>query len=265
VTEVADGFAREWLEFADPDDPDLLHRCDLTFLLSGWSCIYGRGCAGIYADRPDDGCCTLGAHFTGRADEQRVRAAAGELTDDLWQYRREGRRGIATVEEGRRRTRTVDGACIFLNRPGFPAGSGCALHLLALRAGRHPLTTKPDVCWQLPVRRSYRAERRADGSRFVVAELAEYTRAGWGPGGAGLHWWCTAAPAAHRAARPLYLRYAAELTEMIGARAYRELARLCRRAPARAPHPAGAPAALPGGRPPVDGEIRRPGTVGGRR
>ena len=26
------------------------------------------------------------------------------------------------------RTRLVDGACVFLNRPGFPTGPGCALH-----------------------------------------------------------------------------------------------------------------------------------------
>ena len=29
------------------------------------------GLPGIYADRPDDGCCTLGAHFTEKADEKR--------------------------------------------------------------------------------------------------------------------------------------------------------------------------------------------------
>ena len=51
------------------------------------------------------------------------------------------------------RTRLVDGACVFLNRPGFPGGTGCALHRMALREGLHPLLTKPDVCWQLPVRR----------------------------------------------------------------------------------------------------------------
>ncbi len=29
-------------------------------------------------------------------------------------------------------TRLVDDACIFLNRPGFAAGAGCALHTAAL-------------------------------------------------------------------------------------------------------------------------------------
>jgi hypothetical protein len=238
VAEVGGGFPREWVEFADPDDPGLRHRVDVTFLRSRWTCIYGHGCRGIYADRPDDGCCTLGAHFTGREDEQRVRAAAAELTDELWQHRRDGRRGIATVDAGRRRTRTVDGACIFLNRPGFPAGAGCALHLLAVRTGRHPLSTKPDVCWQLPVRRSFLREDKPDGTRTLVSVLSEYDRPAWGPGGSGLDWWCTSAREAHRAGRPLYQRYAAELTALIGAAAYRELARLCGRGSSRAGHPA---------------------------
>ena len=33
-------------------------------------------------------------------------------------------------------TRVVDGACIFLNRPGFAGGAGCALHLAAADARR---------------------------------------------------------------------------------------------------------------------------------
>ena len=35
-------------------------------------------------------------------------------------------------------TRLVDGACIFLNRPGFAGGEGCALHLAAVEAGERP-------------------------------------------------------------------------------------------------------------------------------
>ena len=35
-------------------------------------------------------------------------------------------------------TRLVDGACIFLNRPGFATGPGCALHQVALARGRQP-------------------------------------------------------------------------------------------------------------------------------
>ena len=49
-------------------------------------------------------------------------------------------------------TRVVDGACIFLNRPGFAGGAGCALHLAAVDAGESPIDWKPSVCWQLPIR-----------------------------------------------------------------------------------------------------------------
>ena len=55
--------------------------------------------------------------------------------------------------EGDTVSRLVDGACIFLNRPGFHSGPGCALHLAALNRGERPLDWKPEVCWQLPLRR----------------------------------------------------------------------------------------------------------------
>jgi len=241
VTEVDLEFPREWLEFTDPSDPEVIFRCDLTFLLSHWGCIFGRGCKGIRADRPDDGCCSLGAHYSDRADEQRVRAAAAELTPELWQYHAAGRRGLSTVDEGKRRTRTVDSGCIFLNRPGFAAGAGCALHGLALATGRHPLETKPDVCWQLPIRRSFAWEDRPDDTKVLVTTIGEYDRRAWGPGGSELHWWCTSDPKAHTEPERLYRTYAPELTALLGEPAFAELERLCDLAVSTgraAPHPA---------------------------
>jgi len=227
AAEVGLDFPREWLELPDPDDPTVGYRYDLTWLLSRWSCIFGRGCHGILLDRPDDGCCSHGAFFSEPADERRVRAAARELTPQLWQSAREGRRGITTRDDGRRRTRIVDGACVFLNRPGFAGGMGCALHALALRTGRHPLETKPDVCWQLPIRRTYERLERPDGSTVLVTVIGEYDRRGWGPGGHDLHWWCTSSPEAHGGGEPLFRSYAPELTELVGAPAYARLAAYC--------------------------------------
>src|ERR671932_731673 len=86
------GFPRAWAEFADPADADQVFRCDLTWLTSRWSCIFGRGCRGIYADRPDDGCCTLGAHFADRDDERRVGRAVRQLTSAQWQYQSAARK-----------------------------------------------------------------------------------------------------------------------------------------------------------------------------
>ncbi len=260
--EVSLDFPRLWAEFPDPagTDPgrvDTVFRVDLTWLTSSWGCVFGSGCRGIYADRPDDGCCTLGAHLTDGADERRVRRAARELTDTQWQYAATGRgRGIVETvpaepddsddEPGgpSRKTRVVDGACVFLNRPGFPGGEGCALHLLALESGREPLETKPDVCWQLPIRRTYDTVERPDGTTHQLVTVAEYDRRGWGPGGADLDWYCTGATEAHIATRPVYLSYQAELTALIGAAAYAELTRLCEQRLASVPR-GGRPALLP--------------------
>ncbi len=224
---------RLWVEFPDPADPSdppgRVFRCDLTWLTSRWTCIWGRGCPGIYADRPDDGCCTVGAHLTDEDDERRVAAAAERLDDRTWQFRATGRaEGWAECEpDGTRRTRIVDGACIFANRPGFPAGAGCALHQQAVRDGVPALLLKPDVCWQLPLLRSYRTVERPDDTRYLEVSVSEYDRRGWGPGGHDLDWYCTGSPLAHHGERPVYLALATELAELMGAPAAAELARLC--------------------------------------
>jgi hypothetical protein len=270
--EVALDFAREWVEFPDPADPDHVVRADLTWLTSAWTCIFGRGCAGVVEGRPDDGCCSHGAFFTDADDLTRVTAAVADLTDEDWQLARVAR-GSWTEEDTADdtaddtakdekdetrtlRTRVVDGACVFLNRPGFPGGTGCALHRMALRTGVHPLTTKPDVCWQLPVRREQEHVDRPDGTRVLVTTLGEFDRRGWGPGGHDLHWWCTGSPAAHVAPEPLVETYRPELTALLGEAAYAELRRLTE---ARldqglvAPHPA-SPSPVP-----VELHRRRPG------
>jgi len=240
-------FAREWLEFVDPADPEHVVRADLTWLCSRWACIFGRGCRGILAEQPDDGCCSHGAFFSDTADEKRVARAARELDPSMWQYAAKAKRGITVrdsvgADDRRRRTRTVDGACIFLNRPGFPGGAGCALHVLAVRTGRHPLQTKPDVCWQLPIRREQDWVDRTDGTRVLVSTITEFDRRSWGEGGHDLHWWCTSAPEAHTGGERLYVSYGPELIALIGQPAYDELTRLCAARLATGPLVAGHPA-----------------------
>jgi hypothetical protein len=240
-------FPRAWVEFTDPADDEQMFRCDLTWLTSRWTCVFGSGCQGIVAGRADDGCCSLGAHFSDDDDEKRVAGHVNRLTADDWQFH-----GLGTGadgfwaeenEDGERQTRVVDGACVFSNRAGFSGGQGCALHALALREGREPLETKPDVCWQLPIRRTFDWVDRADDSRVLVVSIGEYDRRGWGPGGHDLHWWCTSATSAHGAGEPVYVSYRAELTELMGEAGYAELAALCgarvrSELPLLAPHPA---------------------------
>lgn len=239
MPEVDRAFAREWLDIADQAGLPRIYRCDLTWLTSRWNCIYGRGCQGTR--RQFQGCCTVGAHWSGHADRQRVEACAQRLPAELWQFREAGRAEGVTVgadDDSYGQTRTVEGACIFLNRSDFPRGPGCALHLLALAEGRQPLETKPDVCWQLPLRLAYSWEQVA-GDELLIMTIGEYDRSAWGPGGASMNWWCSSNTEAHTAARPLYLTCAAELTALIGSANYQELAAACdlRCQAADPPHP----------------------------
>jgi hypothetical protein len=200
-------------------------RFDVTFLLSKWSCIYGSGCQGVLtgpAPEMEQGCCSYGAHFTDREDAARVRAAARTLTREQWQFYGDGRRSGVTRKDadGATVTRLVDDACIFLNRPGFPGGAGCALHRAALERGQAPLELKPDVCWQLPLRR----EEETEDSGHVTTTVTQWDRRHWGEGGAEFHWWCTEAPEAFRGAEPVYRSLKSELVAMVGPAVYRMLA-----------------------------------------
>jgi len=238
VPEVHPDFARSWVEFADPANAEQIIKADLTWLTSRWSCIFGRGCPGIYDTRPDDGCCTLGAHLSDEEDRDRVQQWASRLTPQMWQYHDVAvAQGAFRVEppdedgasegDAQLATRVVDGACIFLNRPGFSAGTGCALHLLADEQSVSFVETKPDVCWQLPLRRDFEWREDRDDTQRLVITLTEYTRSGWGPGGHDLSWYCSGNSEAHIAADPLYLRHESELVALIGKPAADVLAGHC--------------------------------------
>ncbi len=136
------------------------------------------------------------------------------------------------------RTRLADDACIFLNRPGFAGGVGCALHIHAERTSRHHSDVKPEVCWQLPLRRI--DEEQDDGS--VVSTLTEFARDGWGEGGDDFAWWCTEAPEAFVGKEPVYVSLAEELRKMLGNKLYKQviayLDEQLRARPAPVEHPA---------------------------
>jgi hypothetical protein len=238
ATPIAPNDAHEWVSFDDPDE-ERTYVFDVTFLASSWTCIFGAGCQGVLtgpAPELAQGCCSYGAHFTGEDDVRRVRAAAKELTDEQWQFKAKGRRGgiVHTEADGTRITRLVDDACIFLNRPGFPGGPGCALHRAALDADRLPLELKPDVCWQLPLRRDEAVA--TDG--HVTTTITQWDRHHWGDGGQEFHWWCTEAPEAFVGKRPVYLELGGELIAMVGPVVYEMVADYLRtRLPGAVPLP----------------------------
>ena len=198
---------------------------DVTFLSSKWECLYGRGCQGVLtgaAPELEQGCCSYGAHFTDDADVERVTKAASRLDGSLWQFADEGRSGgvLEVDSDGTRSTRLVDDACVFLNRPGFAAGPGCALHLAAIAEGVPALELKPDVCWQLPIRRE--DTDAVDGS--VVSTVTQWERKHWGKGGDEFHWWCTEAPEAFGGRNAVYQSMKDELRAMTGDDVFAELA-----------------------------------------
>lgn len=260
--------AHEWVSFEDPDE-DRTWLVDVTFLASSWRCIYGDGCQGVLTGPAPElvqGCCSYGAHFTDDEDAARVEAAAAELSAEQWQFRSKGRKRPGVVRRGRDgeiTTRLVDGACIFLNRPGFAGGPGCALHRAALERRIAPLELKPDVCWQLPLRR----EDLTGATGHVTTMLGEWGRRDWGAGGREFHWWCTEAPEAFGAGEgagagaragahagagaradagagaPVYRTLRAEIVAMAGEAVYDLVAsyldqRLRRKATVPLPHPA---------------------------
>ncbi len=229
--------AGEWASFTDPDE-DRTWLVDVGFLASPWHCIYGAGCQGVLtAPAPEqaEGCCSYGAHFTGAQDEERVRRAAATLSDAQWQFRgRAAARGAFAGRGGARTTRLVESACIFLNRPGFPGGPGCALHRGALEGGVAPMAYKPDVCWQLPLRR----EDFTDARGHVTSVLGSWERRHWGPGGEEFAWWCTEDPAAFSGAAPVWRALAPELRAMTSPALYDAIAAyLDERAAVLLPHP----------------------------
>ncbi len=82
--------------------------------------------------------------YSDEDDEVRVAKAAKDLTRSMWQFFDEARPkrdggGLHISEkdeDGERKTRTIDGSCIFLNRKGheadgFTGSFGCVLHHLA--------------------------------------------------------------------------------------------------------------------------------------
>lgn len=221
----------------------------MTWLSSRWTCIFGRGCHGILAGREGEGCCSHGAFFTDADDEKRVRAAAKTLTPRTWQHYRRGFKNYTEMDSidgtapARRTATSPDGPCVFLNDADFPGGGGCALHAQALRDGKHPLEYKPDVCWQLPIRREQEWTKRPDGTKILLSVITEFDRRGWGEGGHDLHWWCTSSPEAHVGTKPMFAEYGPEITALIGEPAYARLVELCDerlRLGLIAPHPAGA-------------------------
>jgi hypothetical protein len=228
----------EWLSFEDPEE-DRTWLFDLTFLLSRWTCIFGRGCQGVLTEPSPElvqGCCSYGAHFTDDDDRARTEEIALTLTDDEWQFAKAGRKkGVTQKQDGEWTSRLHKDACIFLNRPGFASGAGCAFHIAAVNRGLPHMALKPEVCWQLPLRRL----DSSDELGHVTSTLREWKRRDWSEGGFEFAWWCTDSPDSFIGEQTVLSSMGEEIVAMVGQTAYDLLlAALAERSVAPLPHPA---------------------------
>jgi hypothetical protein len=210
--------------FIEVPDGETLWRFEPAFLRSNWTCIWGRGCKGILDHPAEDlqqGCCSVGAELTDLDEAMTVSALAATIPGGLWQHADRVDPNDVFSDETRSNTKVVDGACIFLNRPGFAGGAGCALHLAAVDAGESPIDWKPSVCWQLPLRVDW--EMQPDGVEH--ATVRRWSRADWGDDGDTMAWCCTEEPEAYAGERPVVDSLAEELAGIAGQAVYVELRR----------------------------------------
>jgi hypothetical protein len=201
---------------------DTTWRFETGFLLSTWTCIWGRGCLGILPEPAPElgqGCCSIGADLDGEDEARLISALAATLDPDGFEHHADAQTGGVFADSTRSSTRVVDGACIFLNRPGFGGGAGCALHLAALEAGESPLDWKPSVCWQLPIK----VDWQAGPDDTEVATVRGWSRSDWGSHGETMAWCCTEGTLAYGGDRPVIESLGDELQAVVGREVYVEL------------------------------------------
>lgn len=196
---------------------------DTGFLQSNWTCIWGKGCKGILdhpAEELGQGCCSVGAELV---DDEAATTAmlAGYLEAESFQFYEAARSGGIFSDDTKTNTRVIDGACIFLNRPDFPGGAGCALHLAAEVAEESALDWKPSVCWQLPVRVQWEMQETG----VEIAHLRAWQRGDWGDDGDSMAWCCTEEPESYVGDRPVIESLAEELEEILGTTVFVEIQR----------------------------------------
>ena len=169
-----------------------------------------------------DGCCTEGAALTDAEDFMIVSEAVAKLDPARWQFSSvAARQGwFKRLPNGVVGTRVVQEACIFLNRPGFVTGAGCALHFASLDRNERPMDGKPNICWQFPLRRA----DHVDDAGVHVVTIGAWQASDWKADGGQRSWFCTTAAEAFVATDPVWRTLAEELKEITGPEVYELLA-----------------------------------------
>lgn len=208
-----------YVDLEDPEDPSVLYRWDVTFMLSTYRCTYGEGCHGIYG-KAVNGCCDHGTELDWDDGElDRVTRHVNRLTPADWQHyvTGNGPNGwTATRGKNVLNTRVIGKACIFANDEKFAGGSGCALHIGALRAGEDFRDWKPTPCNTWPMSTQEITEHDDTVDVTIVGPLSSYD---WNPDS---HWWCTEAPENLSNHDPVYVSLKEELIIMVGEERYNQ-------------------------------------------
>lgn len=238
----------EWYQFTAPDNPELAWRVHVTFLLSNWTCIYGRGCAGIFGSgsatyQPDIACCYIGAHINSREEMARLDAIVAQLTEDdlgpkgLAYIRRHGWRKVFddSVKEDdpdyvNVKTKVRDGGCVMAKRTGDgDEKTGCAFVHYGNRTNQPDhISVMPDTCWRVPLMLSWEREpftgrevrviHPVDGDVWGDEDIPE-DRHAW------MHWWCTDTPDAYVGNTLVYRTMELELRRMMGDQSFELMAK----------------------------------------
>lgn len=217
---------KRWIELRTQNSAWLL---DMEFLLSSYECQWGRGCKGINTSAPDLGCCANGAYLDDK-DVELVKKGVSALTPDIWQnygseylekVTEKGKFGIK--KKAGYKTALVDpkistSGCVFANREGFEGGTGCALHIAAVREGEDYRDWKPSICWQMPILVDYSADLEMNILRMFHWGKDEYD------------WFCSQDEITWVSANPLYITMEKELKKIVESydkEAYSLIRQLC--------------------------------------
>lgn len=177
---------------------------DVTFMLSGYECIFGRGCQGGFGQRKDHGCCDVGVDLTPE-DIDRINQL--DLEPEFYPNIKRILETDWFTEHKQPKTRTVDGACIFFNRSLL----GCGLHQQALAIDAHPADWKPLACSVLPI-----LLKPVGDGMWELTSWDKQEDGGWGKGDIQNGYWCCEDPTAYKNPIPLYRRYRKELEMLLG-------------------------------------------------
>lgn len=226
----------DWIEFFDPKDATQKFRVCVTFILSGYHCLFGQGCPGLLnrGVRYDGGCCEQGVTFTSTEDFDNVKKHVGELTAedcDNIDWVREKGWFLRSPKGYPYKTRKKNDRCIFANLDGGSAGKpGCSFHHLAERTGQRMIDTKPEICWTVPI-----AFDHSDGDNGVdVLTINAFDADDWGgtnddeePDGKGhMGYWCIDTPDAFDSPVPVWKSHEQEFRKMMGDSGYERLVQI---------------------------------------